>query len=196
MYYMAKYFPMFMDIAKKQVTVIGGGEIALRRIKTLLEFECFITVVALDFSEELKRLAEERDCIFLLQADYGCWRKKSNLVCFAEEKNDILYQDKLLYKKVENAIKSAFFILAATNKRATNHQIYLDAKKRKQLVNVCDAKEECDFYFPGVVTGKHIVIGVTASGTSHKLAKEVTNNIREKREEIIDQYEKDNTCGE
>lgn len=193
---MTKYFPMFMDIAKKQVTVIGGGEIALRRIKTLLEFECFITVVALDFSEELKKIAEEREHISLLQADYDCWKKKSNLVCFAEEKNDILYQDKLLYKKVENAIKNAFFILAATNKRTTNHQIYLDAKKRKQLVNVCDAKEECDFYFPGVITGEHIVIGVTASGASHKLAKDVANGIRDKKEEIIDQYEKNNTCRE
>ena len=34
------YFPMFVDLAGKQIKVIGGGKIALRRVKTLLCFLC------------------------------------------------------------------------------------------------------------------------------------------------------------
>ena len=39
-------FPMFVDMTNKNVVVIGGGAIATRRIKTLLQFGCKIKVIA------------------------------------------------------------------------------------------------------------------------------------------------------
>lgn len=41
-----RYFPMFVDLQGKEVLVIGGGNIAKRRINTLRQFGCHITVVA------------------------------------------------------------------------------------------------------------------------------------------------------
>ena len=32
------YFPMFIDLSDKNIVVAGGGNIATRRIKTLLKF--------------------------------------------------------------------------------------------------------------------------------------------------------------
>ena len=43
---------------KKAVLVVGGGKIAARRIRTLLEFGCEITVVAPEVGEELLEMLE------------------------------------------------------------------------------------------------------------------------------------------
>ena len=40
------YFPLFVDLEGRQVLVVGGGKIAVRRVRTLLEFGCQITVVS------------------------------------------------------------------------------------------------------------------------------------------------------
>lgn len=53
------YFPMFVDLAGKHVLVVGGGVIAARRIRTLLEFGCEITVVSLEMCGDLRELCEE-----------------------------------------------------------------------------------------------------------------------------------------
>ena len=43
---MSRYFPLFVDLEHKKITVVGAGRIASRRIRTLLEFGADITVVA------------------------------------------------------------------------------------------------------------------------------------------------------
>ncbi len=39
-------FPLFVDLRKRKVVVVGGGKIALRRIGVLLEFGADVTVIA------------------------------------------------------------------------------------------------------------------------------------------------------
>lgn len=39
------YFPMFIDISGKKILVVGGGSIALRRVRTLLKFGADIKVI-------------------------------------------------------------------------------------------------------------------------------------------------------
>ena len=53
------YFPMFVDLAGKDVLVVGGGVIAARRIRTLLEFGCEITVVSPEVCGDLREMCEE-----------------------------------------------------------------------------------------------------------------------------------------
>lgn len=40
------HFPLFIDISKMNILVIGAGQIACRRIETLLLFDSHITVVS------------------------------------------------------------------------------------------------------------------------------------------------------
>ena len=47
------FFPMFIDLSKKKVVVIGGGRIAGRRIRTLLSFAGQICVIAPEVTEEI-----------------------------------------------------------------------------------------------------------------------------------------------
>ena len=52
------YFPMFIDLSDKNIVVAGGGNIATRRIKTLLKFTRNITVVATKVTQELMDLGK------------------------------------------------------------------------------------------------------------------------------------------
>ena len=63
------YFPMFVDISEMKIIVVGGGTIATRRIKTLLQFASDITVIAPDVTDSLK-LLETEGKIFLLHREY------------------------------------------------------------------------------------------------------------------------------
>ena len=60
------YFPMFIDLSDKNIVVAGGGNIATRRIKTLLKFTRNITVVATKVTQELieSRESRNRDSVY------------------------------------------------------------------------------------------------------------------------------------
>ena len=143
-----EFFPLFIQSKNKNILVVGGGEIAVRRILTLLKFEFHITVVAPLATDEIKKFAKEKKIDYL------------NRVFQSEDLND------------------KYMVISATNDRETNHYIGNLAKKCGVLANIADKKEECDFYFPAVVTDDTVVVGLTSEGRSHSSVKDVSNKIR------------------
>ena len=89
-----KYFPMFVDLTQKKVTVIGAGNIAKRRIETLLSFAGTIEVIAPDACERIKELAKEGRLV---------WKEKE-------------YDREDLY--------DADLVLSATNNEKVNNDVY------------------------------------------------------------------------
>lgn len=138
---------MFINLHHKQVVVVGGGNIATRRVEVLLNFDCRIKVIAPKMTPTLSE-----------------YSSKGRITLIVRE-----------YREEDG--KDADILLAATNQREINHKIFLYAKANGILVNVCDKKEECDFYFPGVVVKDDIVVGVTSSGNNHGLTKEIKDKI-------------------
>ena len=49
-------FPVFINLKEKPVTVIGGGDIALRKVKLLLKADPKITLIARKICKDLKEL--------------------------------------------------------------------------------------------------------------------------------------------
>ena len=45
-----KYFPFFMELSKQSVLLIGGGEVAERKIDLLLKANAAVTVVSPEFT--------------------------------------------------------------------------------------------------------------------------------------------------
>lgn len=142
------YFPMFVDLAEKKVVVVGAGTIAKRRIRSLIEFTNHLYVIAPEVNKELLDLEKDGKLTIL--------KKK--------------YDQKDLY--------GADLVIAATSDHKVNDDIFSVCKCMGITVNVCSDKTKCDFYFPGIVRKDHIVAGVTASGTNHKLAKKAVERIR------------------
>lgn len=149
------WFPMFLNISGCNILVVGGGNIATRRVNTLKDFTGNIAIVAPEISEELIAL-ENRPNIAITK------RK------FKEEDLD-----------------EADFVIVATSNEELNLTISELAKNRGIMVNISTKKEACDFFFPGVVLKDNITVGVNAQGINHKLAKEVTDKIRKLFEDEI-----------
>lgn len=162
-----KHFPLFIDINDKTILVVGGGKIASRRIATLLQFGCKILVIAPELCDDLKQLTEQG----IIDWEPVFWEVNNH----KPECNDqVLSSTTLEYTDFKNF----FMVLGCTDCRDVNHDIYTKAKAAGILVNVCDCKEECDFYFPAVIQSGDVTVGLTANGTDHKLARRTADKIR------------------
>lgn len=136
----ASWFPFFANIHQKHIVVIGGGKIAARRIKTLLQFSCRLTVVAKTVQDWIEEEAEKGQLTLHKRA----------------------FQDRDL--------EDADFVVAATNDKLVNRAACLLCKEQGIPVNAADSKADCDFYFPGFVRMNGLSVGITAEGRDHKLA--------------------------
>lgn len=145
----SSYFPVFIDLSERKIVVAGGGRIALRRIRTLLQFTEMVTLVSPEALPELEALAEEGRIVWIREA----------------------YRREL--------ILDADMVLACTDNPAVNDEIYGVCRCLGIPVNVCSDRRKCDFYFPGVVKKENVVVGVTAGGTDHRKAREIRERIRE-----------------
>lgn len=145
---MSRYFPLFISLKGKKITVVGAGTIAARRIRTLLAFEPELVVIAPEAAEEVQKLAREGKLR---------WEK-----------------DEFAPGRVEGSL----FVLAAADKSEVNLAVWEECRRLGIPVNRADDRESCDFYFPGVALAGELTAGVTAGGSDHRLAKEAAEEIR------------------
>lgn len=143
----ATLFPLFVDLSATRVVFVGGGTVALRRIRTLLPFVDDIVVYAPEFSPELERFADD-GAIQLVRRAYSA-----------------------------SVLDGADMVLACTNDRALNDEIWAECKRRAVPVNVCSDRFKCDFQFPGVVQHDNLVVGVNAGGRDHRRVKQLRARI-------------------
>lgn len=152
---------MFVDLSDKNIVVVGGGNIATRRVKTLLQFTRNITVVAPKITPDLMELSKANQV---------------HLVIRPVKRSDF---------------SAAYMVIAATNDRKLNDEIYRVCKEEGIYVNVSSDREKCDFYFPGVFMQDEIVVGITASGLDHKKARKVREEIQKVLEKLTEESDSD-----
>jgi glutamyl-tRNA reductase len=145
------FFPMFVDMGGKDVIVIGGGNIADRRIKIMLDFGMKITVIAPAVTEYIERAALSQT-IKLLNRKY--------------QKGDI------------SAI-SPFLVITAADERQVNRDVMLEAKELNIPVSVADNRDECSFYFPAIAKNENYTVAVVSNNGDHRGVKEMAQKIRE-----------------
>ena len=88
-------------------------------------------------------------------------------------------------------VEEADYVIAATDDKELNERIVWDCKGAGVTVNDASNYQNCDFYFPGIVTEEEMVIGVTSSGSNHKLARRVAGAIRYNIKEIVSECKKE-----
>jgi len=52
---LTSYYPIFLNIKAKKCIVVGGGEVALRKVRALLEGQAIVKVISLELNLELTR---------------------------------------------------------------------------------------------------------------------------------------------
>ncbi len=136
------FFPLFVDLSKKKIVVIGGGKIAERRIETLLNFSDHILVVAPRVTEKVEQLSMQKR------------------IRWAAD----IYHEEML--------EGADLVLAATSDKACNIRVVEDCRTRGIPVNTSHKKELCDFYFPGIICRENLVAGFCSGGQDHRRVRE------------------------
>ena len=142
-----RFFPMFVDISEFQITVIGAGRIAERRIETLLLFSENIRVAAPEATEKIREYAREGR----IRLEYTKYRPE--------------------------LIGDADLVLAATDDPVCNEQAAAECRRLGIPVNVSHKKELCDFYFPGIAVCGDLTAAVTSGGSDHRKARRAREEI-------------------
>ena len=151
-------YPIFLKVSQLNVLIVGGGTVALEKLTFLLKSSpnAKVLVVSKEFDENLLKLIAEHN-VSIVTASYN-----------------------------KSALKNKQLVIAATNNKQVNKQIYLDAKSENILINVADTPEFCDFYLGGVVTKGNIKIAISTNGKSPTLAKRLRQFFEEVIPENID----------
>ena len=149
-----KFFPVSIDINNKNILVIGAGKIALRKVETLLNYNCNIIVITKDILEE-KFLELEKN-----------------------NKIKILKNQEFEEKFLENF----FLVIAATDNEVLNKNISQLCINKNILVNNITSKDDMNVRFASIYEKDDIQIAISASGNPKKtiVIKNKIKNIFEK----------------
>ncbi|EKM3680843.1 siroheme synthase [Vibrio alginolyticus] len=143
-----RYFPLFLDLINKPVLVVGGGEVASRKVEALLKAGADVTIVSPTLVDFLSKLASEHQLRWV-QRFYS---------------SDIV-------------TKSFVQVWATTDNPELNHQVYKDAKELGILVNVVDDKPYCDFITPSMINRGRIQIAISSGGASPVLIRNIREKL-------------------
>jgi precorrin-2 dehydrogenase / sirohydrochlorin ferrochelatase len=147
---MAALFPMFLRLEGRKCVVVGAGTIANQKLKSLLDCDADVQVIAPEASREIQALVRDgRDGnVTWTQAEF----------------------------RVEH-LDGALLVIAATGNPAVNEQVYRAAKQRGVLCNAVDEPDRCDFYYPAVVRRGDLQIAISTAGKSPALAQRIRKEL-------------------
>jgi uroporphyrin-III C-methyltransferase / precorrin-2 dehydrogenase / sirohydrochlorin ferrochelatase len=141
------YFPIFLDLKNKPCTVIGGGEVAFRKITLLRKAGADITVVAPELCAALQALAASGEITHKAQP-YAL-----------------------------DTLDGAHLVIAATNRREVNAEVSRAAQAQLKPVNVVDDPELCSFIVPAIVDRSPVLIATSTGGASPVLARLIRSKL-------------------
>ena len=138
--------PIFIKVKDARCLVIGGGDVALRKVTTLLKAEAKVEVVAPSLCDDLAQLFSDGKISY-------------QAVSFKTTSFDV------------SQLKHAVLVFAATDDEAVNTEISNAAKAQNIPVNVVDAPALCTFTMPSIVDRSPVVIAVSSNGSAPVLAR-------------------------
>ena len=136
-----KFLPIFMNVTAESCLVVGGGQVAARKVFMLQRVAANVTVVSPELCTELQVLLD---------------------------KGEITHVNRPFE---EADIEGQVLIIAATNQRHVNQQVSELANARRIPVNVVDDPELCRFIVPSIIDRSPVQIAISTGGASPVLAR-------------------------
>lgn len=158
------YFPMFVDMTERECLIVGGGNVAYRKVMVMLDFGAKVTVVAEDICDELRKL---------IAGD------RANNGWFSSDAADRITIIKRRFERKD--CDGMEMVIAATDDNALNHEIAEYCKAKGIMVNAVDQKADCSFIFPSYIKEKNLVAAFSSGGNSPVL----TQYLKGKEQEIL-----------
>lgn len=152
-----------LNMDGRNVLVVGGGRIALRKVKTLLPTGARIIVVAPQIDPELVSLASTNASLTLNTRSYDP-------------------QD----------LRGVSLVFICTDKPAVNAQVSNDSRARRILVNNACDYQDGDFIVPARMDfGENIAVTVSTQGKAPLLAKKLKQHIQETWRDALEKIERE-----
>ena len=145
-----KFFPVSIDLNNKNVLIIGAGKISLRKVETLLKYNCNITVIT-------KEILEEK----FLELE-----KNNKIKIFKNQE----FKEKFL--------QDIFLVVVATDNEVLNKNISQLCMNKNILVNNITSKNDMNVRFASIYEKDDIQIAISANGNPKK-AVEIKNKIKD-----------------
>ena len=94
---------------------------------------------------------------------------------------DLAEKGEILYRKKPYAREDydADMVIAATDSKEVNEDIYSACKCLGIQVNVASDQKKCDFHFPGVLEYDGVVMGFNGGGKDHRKVRQVREKVQE-----------------
>ncbi|MDC9767256.1 siroheme synthase CysG [Proteus mirabilis] len=135
------YFPIFCQLNNKPCLLVGGGEVAERKARLLMEAGAVISVVAPTFTPQFMQ-----------------WQNEQRLQCFTAEFSVADLADKWL-------------VIAATDNEQVNQLVYQQATEQRIFCNVVDSPKQASFIMPSVIDRSPIMVAISSGGKAPVLAR-------------------------
>ena len=136
-----RHFPIFLDLHKRRCLVVGGGEVAARKVQQLLRADADVLVVAPRAGDVILELIQQ-----------GRVRHEAR-------------------KFQPDDVTGCALVIAATADQQVNAQVAAAAKAGNVPVNVVDNLALCSFIMPSVVDRDPVQIAISTGGASPVLAR-------------------------
>jgi len=143
------YFPIFLDAKKFNAVVIGGGNVAARKIELLLKSKAKITVVSPVLKESVQGLLKNQQLTWI-KAEYA-----------------------------PHLLDNHQLVIAATNIRSVNIAISIAANQRAMLINVVDDPALCNYITPAIIDRDPMIIALSSSGNAPILLQMLKSQIEQ-----------------
>jgi len=143
-----QYFPLFVNLNHKPVLVVGGGEVASRKVDSLVRAGASVTIVSPQVEDYLSQLIDKGECQWI-QGFYS-----------------------------EELLETSYVqVWATTDNPSLNHQVHRDAKRKGILVNVVDDLPYCDFITPSMINRGRIQLAISSGGAAPVLIRNMREKI-------------------
>ncbi len=144
---MAPYYPLFLDLTDKLCIVVGGGAVAERKARGLLNAGARVRLISPEVTRGVRRLARQGR-IEVVPREYQ-----------------------------EGDLDGAALAIAATNASEVNMRVKGESKRLSIPLNVADRPDLGDFIVPAVVRKGPVVVAVSTSGLLPVLARRLKEEI-------------------
>ncbi len=138
-----RYYPVFLDIRGKPCAVIGGGSVAERKVRSLVNAGASVSVIAPEVTSGIGSLAQ-KGLVKILKKPFKA-----------------------------GDLKGFFLVVSAAGSREANQKVCKDAQEFRVLKNIVDEPQACDFIVPSVVQRRDLSIAISTAGRFPKLSKKI-----------------------
>ena len=151
-------YPLYVNLDGEPVVVVGGGQVAERKIQTLLEYGACVRLIAPEATDALQALAAESRIEWMPR-------------CY--EPGDL---------------DAALFAVCATDDPHVSEAVYAEANARHMLVNVVDIPRLCNAIVPSVLKRGRLQIAVSTGGASPSCARDIRRSLETRFPEYWEDY--------